>query len=353
MRRGTGLICAVLFVAVTILTGTSAYAGSCEIPGDITISRPDPDNTPTIVAVGVYLIDVSGIDDVKQTFTADVYGTMSWHDARLSDKALGSSLEGCSIELNEIWHPQINIINQRTFPRFYEDTVKIDNEGNVIYRKRFIGEFSSPVDLKDFPFDSQGLNVSLTSFRYGPDEVSFSVDRQRTGRLEGFSITEWSVDLGEPRISSVHIAPQDRDLSRIDFSLIAKRHAGFYLWKVLLPLALIVLMAWTVFWIDPNEVGAQIAISTASVLTLIAFQISFGYLLPRVSYFTRADMFTFGSTILVFYALAEGILTTRLAKAGRQRISLLIDRISRLGYLALLGGLIFFTLFGTNMLNAG
>ena len=31
-------------------------------------------------------------------------------------------------------------------------------------------------------------------------------------------------------------------------------------------------MAWTVFWIDPKEIGPQVGVSTASVLTLIAFQ---------------------------------------------------------------------------------
>jgi hypothetical protein len=348
MKRWVVLTCVIIIFIVTPLR---IHANTCGIPPEYSLARPDPEGTPTRIAVGLYLIDISEVNDVKQTFVADIHGTMSWHDSRLSEKVLGSSLEHCNMGLNDIWHPHGNIINQQKIFKSFEDTVEIDRDGNVIYRQRSIGEFSSPVDLKDFPFDSQVLSISAASFRYGPDEVSLIVDTGRTGRMEELSITGWDISLGEPRISSIYLAPQDQELSRIDFSLLAKRYADFYLWKVLLPLALIVLMASTVFWIDPNEVGAQISVSTASVLTLIAFQISFGYLLPRVSYFTRADIFIFGSTLLVFFALAEAILTSRLAKSGRQKLSLLIDRVSRLVYLLLFAGLIIYTLFGTYILN--
>jgi hypothetical protein len=62
-------------------------------------------------------------------------------------------------------------------------------------------------------------------------------------------------------------------------------------------------------------------------------------------------MFMFGSSLLVFLALGEAILTSRLAKSCRQKLSLLIDRVSRLIYLILFGGLIVLMMFGTDMLN--
>src|SRR6056300_1390110 len=44
-----------------------------------------------------------------------------------------------------------------------------------------------------------------------------------------------------------------------------------YLYKVLLPLALIVMMYFTVFWVNPERFGPQIGLSATSMLTLIAF----------------------------------------------------------------------------------
>jgi len=92
---------------------------------------------------------------------------------------------------------------------------------------------------------------------------------------------------------------------------------------------LIVFMAGSVFWIDPTELGPQIAVATASVFTLIAFLFSLGYLLPRVSYLTRVDQFVLGSTLLVFSAFGEAILTSKLAREGNPSLSGTIDRWAR------------------------
>jgi len=81
--------------------------------------------------------------------------------------------------------------------------------------------------------------------------------------------------------------------------------------------------------LDPEQLAPQMGVSTASVLTLIAFQFSLGYLLPRVSYLTRADRFVLGASTLVFLALAEAILSSRLAAAGRIELALRMDRHSR------------------------
>ncbi len=91
----------------------------------------------------------------------------------------------------------------------------------------------------------------------------------------------------------------------------AEREAGFFVTKVIVPLGLIVFMAATVFWVDPENIGPQLGTSTASVLTLIAFQFSLVRMLPPVSYLTRIDLFVLGAMILVFMTLAEAIYTSR------------------------------------------
>ena len=69
--------------------------------------------------------------------------------------------------------------------------------------------------------------------------------------------------------------------------------------------------------------------STSAILTLIAFQFSLGYMLPRLSYLTRADRFLIGSTLLVFLAFGEALRTSYLANRGLESRAVKIDRISR------------------------
>ncbi len=314
------------------LTSAAALANTCSIPSDIVVARPDPVGVPTEITVGVFVIDIIGINNATQAFSADLHVSVGWQDKRLSQESLGYSLENCRVNFLDIWHPYLGILNQRSMTKVFDDIVQIDREGNVLYRQRGIGELTAPVDLKNFPFDHQLFSISIASFRYASDEVSLVVDESRTGRLGRFSLAGWSIEPGEAVVTIQNVPPTNRSIQRLDYELIAQRHRGYYLWKVFLPLALIVFMAWTVFWVDPTQLGAQVGVSGAAVFTMIAFQFSLGFFLPRVSYLTRADKYILGSTILVFLALGEGILTSWLALNGKHELSKRIDLWSRVVY---------------------
>lgn len=119
-------------------------------------------------------------------------------------------------------------------------------------------------------------------------------------------------------------------MSGYAFEFIAKRDSKYYVYKVIMPLVLIVFMSWAVFWINPKEAGTQIGVSTASMLTLIAYRFSVDLLAPKVSYMTRLDMFIFGSTFLVFLSLLQVIITSTLMRRGNEELSLRTDYLCRI-----------------------
>ncbi len=49
----------------------------------LTTTRPPPRDVPTPVSIGLYVYDVAKIDDVDQTFEADIFYTAKWRDERL------------------------------------------------------------------------------------------------------------------------------------------------------------------------------------------------------------------------------------------------------------------------------
>src|SRR5262245_65474523 len=63
--------------------------GSCPAPDRFFLARPDPPGTPTIVGLAVLFQDVSALNDVDQTITADVYLIQRWLDPRLADPGRG------------------------------------------------------------------------------------------------------------------------------------------------------------------------------------------------------------------------------------------------------------------------
>ena len=113
------------------------------------------------------------------------------------------------------------------------------------------------------------------------------------------------------------------------FIFTAKRHLNYYFLQTVMPLVLIVIMSWGPFWIAPSLAGTQISLAASSMLTTIAYRFLLANLLPKLPYMTRMDYFTLFSTVLVFAALVEVIITSSLSHANRDQLAQRIDRWSR------------------------
>ena len=98
---------------------------------------------------------------------------------------------------------------------------------------------------------------------------------------------------------------------------------------MILPLVLIVIMSWAVFWITPTDASPQISIAVTSMLTLIAYRFAIDNQLPRLPYTTDLDAFILMSTVLVFFSFIEVLVTTILENQKRNRLAITIDRSCR------------------------
>lgn len=319
-------------VAVSVLTA-SALAGPADYS---TAVRPDPEGEPTAVRVRFVFNDISRVDDVAQTFDADVFVAASWKDARLASDAPQL------LRLDEVWHPRFLVVNARASTRRLPEEVRVAPDGTVEYVQRLIGAFSVPLDLRRFPNDVQTLTIRLVSYRYGPDAVELRVKEEVPARP--FSVAGWW--MASPGASSAvfRIEPTGAEFVEARATVEGRRVAEYYRYTMQLPLLLIVTMAWTVFWIDPSLLPSQIAVSTASVFTLIAFRFSLRLVLPPTSYMTSADKLVLGCTLLVFCVLGHAIGTGRLARSGREGLAREMDRFGR--WIYLLGVILVWVLSG-------
>lgn len=321
-RRGWFLI---LLGLVSVVPAWSR----CEVPTEWMTTRPDPEGQPTDVTVGIYLVDLQAINDSAQSFLADIFFSVSWRDRRLiSDEGPGS-LTGCRLEMDEVWNPRLVLVNERSVNRLFDEEVVVGADGTVRYVQRLQGEFTTPLDLRDFPFDHHELSVEIVARAYSPEQVNF-IPESAASHLAELTITDWTLGEGRAVVAGRYVSPRDWTLAAISFKVPVQRRIGFYTMKTFLPLALIVCMSWAVFWIKPGLLPPQIGVSTSAILTLIAFQFSLGYMLPRLSYLTRADRFLIGSTLLVFGAFGEALRTSYLANRDQEEKALRIDRISRI-----------------------
>lgn len=303
--------------------------------------RPDPEGTPTRAEIGVYVLDVMAIDDATQTFEVDVIVTLSWRDPRLAFSVEETGLEQLVLPLEEVWYADLGTLNRRETEALLPEVVRVKPDGLVSYGQRVQATLASPLDLREFPFDSQILPIHIVAYRFGPEDISFVINEELSGSRGDFSVSGWVIEEGEPRIEPVELPGVEGRFAGVSFFLEARRKSTYFGLTMMVPLVLIVLMAWAVFWIDPSVVPPQVGIATAAVFSLIAFRFSMHGELPNVAYMTRADEFLLGTTLLVFAALGEVIVTARLAKEGHMARAHQIDHWGRwiyLGAFVLLAG---------------
>jgi hypothetical protein len=273
--------------------------------------------------VGVRLVDLTDVDDVSQTLTGDFAVFQNWTDPRLA------GMEGCEIPLDDVWTPGLRFINSGRLFTSLREAVNVGPEGAVQYLQRYYGSLATYHNLRQFPFDEQTFVVSLVPITYDEEEVQLSVDERATGRRSILNISAWTVTGVEGATRRQLIEATGRTASAFDLRISANRQRHFYVWKIIVPLCLIVFMSWTVFWVNPAQFGPQIGLSATSMLTLIAFQFATTSMVPELGYFTTLDEFITGSTVLVFLALVQSLATSYLVSQEREALALRMDRVSR------------------------
>ncbi len=306
-----------------ISTMTAAAAGSDELAG----TRPGPEGRPLTMNGTLFLLDVSKIDGADQSFTADVFMLLQWKDERLASETNGLR----RMPLDSVWNPRIQIINQRRIWKTFPEEVDVSRDGTVTYRQRFYGQFSSPLDLHDFPLDHHAFRLQVVIPGHSPEEIEFvpSTLDFGEGRSPEMTIPDWSIGEFQIRTAPWAVIPGGRQIAGLEGVFEARRHLGFYVGKAFVSVAIIVFMSWVVFWIGTENVGPRLSVAVTSMLTLVAYRFLLGQKLPPVSYLTRLDYFLLGSTILVFVALIQVALTGAMNEEGRADRAKAVNRSSR------------------------
>jgi hypothetical protein len=100
------------------------------------------------VRVGVYVLNLTAVDEVKETFQIDGYLTAVWKDDRLKySPSPGSLIRSRSFREEQIWHPQVAMLNAVESRSKFDITIRARPDGNVTYRERFVVTLSTKFDV--------------------------------------------------------------------------------------------------------------------------------------------------------------------------------------------------------------
>ena len=327
LARGI-VLAAALAVAAPLCAGAEA---SLPVPAPL-LNPPSVDGERIPVAVAFRIINISGIDEVGQDFDVVGYLIAKWKDPRLAFTPQAPWEQFRTYRADEVWIPHFDFVNGVTPHSAHDVTVRGFPDGTLRYSERSSAVLSTAFNLRLFPFDRQKLDIFIhpsVSEDHLVEFIGSSGDASISAEARVYrSLAQWTLEG-----LHAHVEPIEgiggEPISEIHFVIEIRRQFGFYIWKVFIPLLLMVVLSWTALWIDPSELSAQATVSVTTILTVIAFAFAISANLPKVPYLTFLDVFFLTCYGFVFITAIEITTVHRVGRRNDDRRVAQVRRFSR------------------------
>lgn len=334
-------LCLLLVPVYSVYSEEIQEAPTIKAEAEDVVAAPKADKgKATKVQVHFALLDISNINDKDQRLAIDLALRLTWKDLRLAEKV---SKDEMRAKVEDVWTPNIQILNDVGLQKKMDDVVDIEPDGTVTYRQRYVGDIAQKFNLKEFPRDKHRFVIRVGSAGEKEGMVEFEAGSLYFPDNEDVTVEDWWFRSGTLDTSPLYFKGFNEGVPGFTYAFHGTRRIGFYIWTLIVPLSVIVFMSWSVFWLDPQPelFGPQAGIATTSMLTVVAFRFILVNFMPNVSYMTRMDKFLLGALVLVFLSLVEVILTSDLAKRGNMKAAKRVDFYSRFVFPLAFGLMIF------------
>ena len=293
------------------------------------------------VSLRISFLGIEDIDTVKQEFTCEFFLAATWREPSLTGKTVDDE-----IDWDREWDPEItfaNAVELRSLKKKHDvsfenqvqethrdgrHSIGSDEEDNqshdgtpiVQLSYRVKGRFKSILDLKNFPFDFQTLNIVISS-NWSDGVLVFECENvescsvpacQRFPNQEEWHLVNHvmcTVDSFEEEYSEFPIS-----FSVCTFKVQIHRKYSYFINNIVILMFIITLLSFVSFAVDSSETGEKLSVSLTLLLTSVAFKFVVTSSLPPVSYMTILDRYILGSLLFIFLITVDNSLASWVKK---------------------------------------
>ncbi|KAI4476382.1 hypothetical protein M0804_013653 [Polistes exclamans] len=283
--------------------------------------RPDFGGPPATVEVDIMVRSMGPISEVDMTYSMDCYFRQSWVDRRLAFQGGKETLALSISMLAKIWKPDTYFYNGKqsylhtiTSPNKF---VRLYKDGRVLYSSRLTIKAGCPMNLEDFPMDTQRCPLKFGSFGYTTRDVIYKWNSDRQVAIaEDMKLSQFDLVANPTANHSTTPALSHAEYSMLLVYFHLQRHMGNFLIQVYGPCILLVVLSWVSFWLNREATADRVSLGITTVLTMTFLGLEARTDLPKVPYPTALDFFVFLSFAFIFATIIQFAVVHYFTKYG-------------------------------------
>ena len=221
---------------------------------------------------------------MEETISLNIWQRMNWLDEKLFWTSNTSNLTFISLDPEDIWTPDLELLNAATRPEIYtlKGGLYLYSDGSVIYSKPTILDFSCPLELSHFPFDTQTCTLNISSWVYTDLMLSLIPNTDVSKQidvLDSFGHSEWDVKgYRVEQLKETRACCGQKEFDILSYSFELQRFTHYY--KISMGMTItLVIVSFIIMFMPPDNVsrtGTLVFIP----LTILALQLTLSGKIP-------------------------------------------------------------------------
>eukprot|EP01050_Picozoa_sp_SAG11_P004525 SAG11_NODE_291_length_11180_cov_102.040155_16_plen_398_part_00 len=283
---------------------------------------------PIWVDFRIVLKKISAVDTVTGTAFIDITFYFHWTDSRLADWPEDAELPP------RLWGPNFRLANSLGDMQELDVGFALDDlsTGRLKRERRFFGTVDNPMDLRDFPFDMDRIEMKFFTcsdwLTYNGERGGNISTKGRSYRLrqvqkpgEGKWLQSLSFQIGEWELhgisTKIYEAPTHEtgfEDTFVPISCHVTRKSGYYFWKCLMPIHLLTVLSMSTFHFETDNLSDRVSTVTTIFLAAFAMLYVVGAALPKTDFLTKIDVVIVLTTLSLAFI---GVASLALAKVHK------------------------------------